>query len=199
MNIRKALKGLSAAKTLFTILIFVIAVLFYACKSNKDKSAEKNATQVSLTQLLIGDGSHVFRNASFGQDPKTVAASEKKTPDETDTNYLSYTLPVDTLHADSVNEDIDSLNYFTIAYNFDQQKLNEIDEDVFLTNDSIAAKVATRLSDYFTSKYGESASGSDSKVWSFKNNGKKMKVTLSDQSDEYDYGKLSLVFYCEDY
>lgn len=163
------------------------------------KNAVAKPRSVSLTELLLGNGQTTFRNVTFGDAPKTVQNSEKKAADEVDTNYISYTLPLDTLNADSVNEDIDSLNYFTIAYNFDQQKLNEIDEDVFLASDSIAAGVSQRLADYFTHKYGDAATGSDEQVWSYTSKGKKIKITLSDQSAEYDYGKLSLVFYCEDY
>jgi len=198
MNILRALKG-PALSILFLACFITAFVLFYGCKGHQQDNTKALPKKVNLIQLLIGSGPNVFRNVTFGADPKTVEGSEKKTPDETDTNYISYSMPLDTLHADSVNEDIDSLNYFTIAYNFDQQKLNEIDEDVFLTNDSVAAVLSNRLSDYFTDKYGQSASGSDSKVWSIKSKGKKFKVTLSDQSEEYDYGKLSLVFYSEDY
>jgi hypothetical protein len=184
-----------------TILVIIGSMGLYSCKHSAQQNNPPAQAPVTLMQLLFGKGGgdHPFRNAMFGQDTKTVKASEKRVPDETDTNYLAYTLPVDTLHPDSVNGDIDSVTYFTIAYNFDKQKLNEIDEDIFLADDSIAANLAQRISDYFTEKYGEAATGSDSKVWSFKSNGKKIKVTLSDESAEYDYGKLSLVFYCEDY
>jgi hypothetical protein len=180
------------------IIVIAFSALLYGC-NHGNKQDNKSLTVVSPLQLMIGKGDNVFRNVAFGADPKTVKAAEKKMPDEVDTNYISYSFPMDTLHADSVNEEIDSNNYFAIAYNFDQQKLNEIDEDIFLASDSVAAHLAQRFSDYFTDKYGESANASDSKVWSFTKKGQKIKVTLSDQSQEYDYGKLSLVFYCEDY
>jgi hypothetical protein len=201
MKFRQAVNSYRLMKfSLFTALAIASGLCFYACKHSSDQNnPPKPAQKISLIELLIGKKDGVFRNVTFGVDPKTVKASEKRAPDETDTNYILYTLPIDTLNIDSVNEEIDSVSYFTIAYNFDQQKLNEIDEDVFVASDSIAAGLAQRLSDYFTNKYGESATGSDTKVWSFTSKGKKMKVTLSDQSAEYDYGKLSMVFYCEDY
>lgn len=185
------------------LLLFAIAgtLGLYSCKHSQQQGNNQSSRPVSPMQLMFGktDKDHPFRNVMFGDNPKTVLASEKKAPDETDTNYLSYTFPLDTLHADSVNDEIDSVTYFTIAYNFDQQKLNEIDEDVFLATDSIAAGLADRISDYFTDKYGEAAKGSDSKVWNFKSKGKKINITLSDKSAESDYSRLELVFYCEDY
>jgi hypothetical protein len=187
--------------SLFVALLIACTLCFDGCKhaSEQNNNPPKTEQKISLIELLLGKKDGIFRNVTFGIDPKTVKASEKRAPDETDTNYIAYTMPIDTVNIDSVNEDIDSVSYFNIAYNFDQQKLNEIDEDVFVATDSVAAGLAQRLSNYFTGKYGESASGSDAKVWSFSSKGKKMKVTLSDQSEEYDYGKLSLVFYCEDY
>jgi len=201
MKFRQAGNSHHLTKSSFLIALTIIGALcLYSCKHSSDQNNTPKTTQkVSLIELLLGKKDGIFRNVTFGIDPKTAKASEKRTPDETDTNYILYTLPIDTVNVDSVNEEIDSVSYFTIAYNFDQQKLNEIDEDVFVETDSIAAGLTQRLSEYFTSKYGESASGSDTKVWSFTNKGKKMKVTLSDQSAEYDYGKLSMVFYCEDY
>jgi hypothetical protein len=199
MNIRKVGNNRIIAN-LFPAALITCFTLLYACNSgNKQSDPQKAAPKVNPIQLLIGNGTNVFRNVSFGVDPATVKSSEKKAPDEIDTTYISYSLPLDTIHADSVNEEIDSLNYFTIVYNFDQQKLNEIDEDVLLANDTAASVLSSRLADYFTNKYGTPANGSDAMVWSFKHKGKKMKVTLSDQSEEYDYGKLSLVFYCEDF
>jgi len=128
-----------------------------------------------------------------------VLNSEKKIPDENDTDDITYTLPIDTLRPDSVNEPFDSVNYFTITYYFDKEKLNEVDEDIYLESDSVAANLMGRLSDYLTSKYGDYASKVDSRVWSTMRNGKKEWITLSDQSEEYDNGKLLLVFYSEDY
>lgn len=207
MKTRQAGKGLSLVKTGFYLTLVLCPLLFTSCRHTPEKNATENAStpvvqpphKVTLIALLLGGEEKTFRNVSFGDNPETVRHSEKKAADEVDTNYLSYTLPLDTINADSVNEQIDSLNYFTIAYNFDQQKLNEVDEDVYLSTDSVAAELAQRFSNYFTDKYGQPAAGSDETVWSFTSKGKKIKVTLSDQSAEYDYGKLSLVFYCEDY
>lgn len=209
MKTRQAGKSHSHIPANSFITLVACSLFLYSCHSNTQqqntatnsvvKPAAIRPHSVSIIELLVGNGKNAFRNVSFGDNPKTVQNSEKKAADEIDTNYVSYTLPLDTLNADSVNEEIDSLNYFSIAYNFDQQKLNEIDEDIFLATDSVAAGVAQRFTDYFTNKYGEAATGSDEQVWSFTSKGKKVKVTLSDQSAEYDYGKLSLVFYCEDY
>jgi len=179
------------------VIAAILCITFVSCRNNKN--AKISPYQISLIQLLVGDGANQFRKISLGVDVKSVLAIEKKKPDENDTNYIFYSLPMDTLYPDSVNETVDTLNYFTVAYNFDQQKLNEIDEDVYLSSDSSAAILLGRLSDYFTTKYGEGIKESDHIIWKMKKvNGKLPKVSLSDESEEYDYGKLSLVYYLED-
>jgi len=182
------------------ISLAVITAFCITLVSCHHKNGEKlTPTQITLVQLLLGDGTNQFRKVSLGMEPKAVLAAEKKKADENDTNYIFYSLPMDTLYPDSVNEQADTLNYFTIAYNFDQQKLNEIDEDVFLSTDSSAAALTSRLSDYFTTKYGDGMKESDHIIWKLKKvNGKTAKLSLSDESEEYDYGKLSLVYYLED-
>lgn len=187
-------------KYLFTLVLSASAVsCLFIASCHTPKSNKVTPTQVSLIQLLIGNGKNQFRHVSLGMDSKTVLAAEKKTPDETDTNYIFYTLPIDTLYPDSVNETVDTLNYYTVAYNFDQQKLNEIDEDIYLSTDSAAAVLMRRLTDYFSSKYGQGIADGDNTVWSMnKINGRASKISLGDESEEYDYGKLSLVYYIED-
>jgi hypothetical protein len=180
---------------LLVITTFTITII--SCKRQKNEKV--TPTQISLVQLLVGDGTNQFRHISLGMDTKSVISTEKKAPDEKDSNYIFYSLPMDTLYPDSVNESVDTLNYFTVAYSFDQQKLSEIDEDVYVATDSSAAAVKSRLVDYFTTKYGDGTLDKDNIIWKIKKiNGKMAKVSLSDESEEYDYGKLSLVYYLED-
>ncbi len=155
--------------------------------------------KVSLVKLLVGNGNNLFRSVDLGNDMKTVLHSEKKIPDENDTDDISYIMPMDTLQPDSVNEPIDSVDFFKITYYFDKEKLNEIDEDIYIENDSVAANLLGKLSGYLSSKYGDYASQNDSRVWKITHNGKKEWISLSDQSEEYDIGKLLLVFYSEEY
>ncbi len=181
-------------------------MLFYiACNNSTNVSSNASAgnsraeQKTNLIQLLVGNGNKLFRSVDLGTDFKTVLSSEKKIPDENDTDDITYTLPIDTLRPDSVNEPFDSVNYFTVTYYFQKDKLNEVDEVIYLESDSDAANLAGRLTSYLTSKYGDYASKVDSRVWNTTRNGKKEWITLSDQSEEYDGGKLSLVFYSEDY
>jgi len=174
-----------------------LCIVLVSCNSNSNKKL--TPSQISLVQLLIGDGTNQFRHVSLDMDIKSVTTTEKKTPDEKDTNYVFYSLPMDTLYPDSVNEGVDTLNYFTVAYNFDGQKLSEIDEDIYVATDSAAASLKARLVDYFTTKFGDGQVDGDNIVWKLKKStGKRTKVSLSDESEEYDYGKLSLVYYNED-
>ena len=161
-------------------------------------NASKGTQKAGLLKLLLGNGNNLFRTVNLGADYKMVLGSEKKIPDENDTDDISYTLPIDTLQPDSINEPIDSINYFKITYYFDKEKLNEIDEDIYLESDSNAAILLDRLTDYFSSKYGDYAPQNDSRVWNLSHKGKKEWVSLSDESEEYDNGKLQLVFYSED-
>jgi hypothetical protein len=188
---------ISTLNKLSLLFLTTFCITFVSCRNKKNDKL--TPYQISLTQLLVGDGTHQFRKVSLGIDAKSVLLAEKKKPEENDTNYIFYTLAMDTLYPDSVGELPDTLNYFNIAYNFDQQKLNEIDEDIYLSTDSAAALLQSRLSDYFTSKYGDGTKESDHTVWKMKKiNGKTSKLSLSDESEEYDYGKLSLVYYLED-
>jgi hypothetical protein len=191
-------------------VIYILAITFiYSCNcscnnySNKTGSSNTNIPKgeqrISLIKLLIGNGSNLFRLVDLGADSKTVLNSEKKIPDENDTDDISYTIPIDTIQPDSVNESFDSVNYFKITYYFDREKLNEIDEDIYLENDSIASVILGRLTDNISSKYGDYATQNDSRVWKITQKGKKEWISLSDQSEEYDIGKLLLVYYSEEY
>jgi hypothetical protein len=195
MKLRQKEVNPSLLKLFIACFAVICSVIVISCNGKKNTPTNKG---ISLVELLIGNGSSPFRNTTLGSDINTVLKSEKKSPDEKDSNYLYYSLPMDTLYPDSVDAAVDTMNYYTIAYNFTQLKLNEVDEYVYLATDSMAAGLGRRLSDYFTNKYGESKDASDSKVWSFRKNGIKTNISLSDESEEYDYGKLSLVYYTED-
>jgi len=184
------------------MLIGIVGVLAYSScnnSSNVNNTNSKTEQKISVIQLLVGNGGNLFRAVDLGIDSKTVLNAEKKIPDENDTDDISYTLPMDTIQPDSVNEPIDSVSYFRITYYFHKEKLNEIDEDIYSDNDSTSAILLEKLTAYYSSKYGDYASQNDSRVWSVKRKGKKEWISLSDQSEEYDYGKLALVLYSEDY
>lgn len=185
-------------------VVIIPALIFWACNNsntvsnNPPANNPSSAQRIGLIKLLVGNGNNLFRSVNLGEDLKTVLNSEKKIPDENDTDDISYTFPMDTVQPDSINEPIDSINYFKITYYLDKEKLNEIDEDIYLESDSSASNLLNRLTDYLSSKYGEFATRNDSRVWSVSRNGKKVWLSLSDQSEEYDNGKLLLVLYSED-
>lgn len=205
MNFFAFHKNSSPVKWISIATVVILPFVYIGCHNSTPvnyaapAASAKNEQEIDIVNLLIGNGNHFFRSVELGSDTKTVLGSEKKIPDENDTDDISYTLPIDTMHPDSVNEPIDSINYFTITYYFDKGKLNEIDEDVYLDSDSTAADIMDRLTDYLGAKYGDYASQNDSRVWSTTRNVKKEWITLSDQSEEYDNGKLLLVFYSEEY
>lgn len=183
----------------------LLFLIYTSCNNSTSKAntaiaiGPKAERKESLIELLIGNSDKVFRSVNLGADSKTVLNSEKKIPDENDTDDISYTLPMDTLQPDSVNEPIDSVSYFKITYYFDKGKLNEVEEDIYMESDSLAANLLERFTDYFGLKYGNYASRNDSRVWEITHGGKKDWVSLGDQSEEYNSGKLLLVFYSEQY
>ncbi len=195
-SLRKIVSGLLAG----VLLVFI----YSSCNNSTNNSNSvsdnnlKGAQKKGLIKLLLGNGQNLFRSVNLGLGYKVVLGLERKIPDENDTDDVSYTFPIDTLQPDSINEPIDSVNYFKITYYFDREKLNEIDEDIYLETDSNAAIVLDRLTEYLSSKYGDYVSQNDSRIWNLSHKGKKEWVSLSDQSEEYDNGKLQLVFYSED-
>jgi hypothetical protein len=187
------------------IIVGIVVVLLYSSCNNSTNNSNtppdnfvKGRPKPSLIKILLGDGRNLFRSVNLGTDFKTALGSEQKIPDENDTDDISYTFPIDTLQPDSINEPIDSVNYFKITYYFHKEKLNEIDEDIYLESDSSAAILLNRLTEYLSLKYNDYTTQNDSRIWSLSNKGKKEWVSLSDQSEEYDNGKLQLVFYSED-
>jgi len=196
-------KNISPLRWIYIFVEFILSLVYIGCnnspKPNYAVVPGKNEPKIDIVNLLIGNGNNFFRSVELGADIKAVLSSEKRIPDENDTGDISYTMPIDTMHPDSANEPIDSVNYFTVTYYFDKGKLNEIDEDVYLGSDSAAANTMSRLTDYLSSKYGDYVSQNDSRVWNTTRSGKKQWITLSDQSEEYDTGKLLLVFYSEEY
>jgi hypothetical protein len=192
----------------FSFILGLIILITISCNNTATTNTGASTTvsnsglpsqKTTLIKLLLGNGNNLFRTVNLGADFKSVLASEKKLPDENDTDDISFTLPIDTLRPDSVNEPFDSVNYYKITYYFYKNKLNEIDEDIFLENDSAAATLFNRFTDYFTDKYGDYASQNDSRVWRISKKGAKEWVSLSDQSEEYDGGKLTIVLYGEEY
>ncbi len=189
------------------VICGIVSILMYSACNNPNTAStnttnapvSKTEQKTTLIKLLIGSGTNLFRSVDLGVDFKTVLSAEKKIPDENDTDDISYTMPIDTIQPDSINEPFDSVNYYKITYYFDREKLNEIDEDIYLESDSAAANLLERFTDYFTSKYGDYASQNDSRVWRVNHRGKKEWISLSDQSEEYDNGKLLLVLYSEEY
>jgi hypothetical protein len=107
---------------------------------------------------------------------------EQKTEEE-ETDYLFYSLDFkDTLKA----------NYY---YSFDEG-LDEIGVDVFREKSKDIDWLFNQLKTYYTKHYGSPKEESGLLIWYVKNQGKEgAEITLSDESGDYGYGKLTLTFF----
>lgn len=173
-------------------LLILFSLFFYSCYNNGISSQGKT-NKTSELELLLGNGKYLFRNIHLASSPAEVMKSEPFVPEEKDSEYISYSLPLDT---GKLNYN-DTLNYFTIDYNFDKNKLYEIDEDIYIRSDSGASSLYSNIKEYFTSKYGDGVNNMDGLLWTVNENDLKVKISLTDESEEYDYGKISLVLYDE--
>lgn len=193
--------------------IFILALVFISCNNGKKNapaaktpicnppSAKKNSLVSTDTssnvfipygkyfQLLMKNNQGVFRGLHFGMSPESVEKAEQITPDENDKDYLFYTIPFDTLAADSNN-------YFTISYSFDERGMNEIKAEVFLNAEQDAQQLINKIETFYNQKYQKPSNENDIIIWTIRDpNYGKIKIALADESSEYGYGKITLSFY----
>ncbi|HVA98448.1 MAG TPA: hypothetical protein VNG53_06100 [Bacteroidia bacterium] len=143
--------------------------------------------------MFMKSNQGLFRGLDFGMSPENVVKSEQIEPDENDKDYLFYTIPFDTLAADSNN-------YFTISYSFDERGMNEIKAEVFLNTDQDAEQLINKITSYYNQKYQKATNEDETSIWTLHDpNYGKIKIALADESAEYGYGKITLSFYNGDY
>ncbi|MEO6882934.1 MAG: hypothetical protein ABI199_02790 [Bacteroidia bacterium] len=160
---------------------------------NNDSTSTIFIAYGSVFASLMKNDQGIFRGLHFGMNPENVKKSEEMKPDEDDKDYLFYTIPFDTIAADSNN-------YYTISYSFDERGMSEIKAEVFFNTNQDAAQLVKKLEDFYEKKYQQPITENEASIWTVRDpNYGKIKIAMSDESYEYGYGKITLSFYNADY
>ncbi|MES2140338.1 MAG: hypothetical protein V4511_11585 [Bacteroidota bacterium] len=166
------------------ILFLFLGFVVLSC--NEPKSALSEYGPV-FEKVMISDTS-VFRGFNLGDSLNFVRSKETNKPVEVDKEYLYYEYK------------LDSEGSFNIAYNFDEQGLNEIHSDIFINNADNADEVFDKFKTYFDGHFGTSQAQMGFTIWSVKS--KKygqVIINLSNESTDFTVdkapGKISLWIY----
>lgn len=129
-----------------------------------------------------------FRGFNFGAKQDSVAKKETGPPAETDKDYLYYEYR------------INPGGTFNVTYDFDEEGLNEIQSDVFVTDPNQTDSVFNSFKTYFDDHFGKEESDMGYNVWSVKSDKYgDVKINLSDQSTSLTAdkapGKISIWIY----
>ena len=119
------------------IFFGIIISFLTSCGGNNDISSE-----VDVFDEIVSDKKEgTIRGANLGASVRAIRANEPHGLTENDSTYLFYEFTIDTT------------TYYTVAYNFVSDSLNEIRIDVYLRDDEGAAALTTKLKKYFSSKF----------------------------------------------
>lgn len=166
------------------ILVSVVSALFASCSSNEE-SKETKEKELTLFQKIVQDSTHHFHSVDLGQAIGEVKLAEKtKVKDEQD-DYLFYEVP------------IDATTNYTFAYSFDDDGLYEIQVDVFLKDKEEALGLFTEFKRDYIKKYGPmSEKDTGYAFWQILlPDSNEAEISVMEESDEFDQGKLSITFY----
>jgi len=129
----------------------------------------------------------LFRGTSLGISRKEIKGIEVSGLKEEDTNegidFLFYEFVVDS-----------SISY-NVAYYFENNRLNNIEADIYLLNEPEAAELFNSFKRYFEKKYGKAETDGDFFLWIAKSKSGKARIALADESPSYKRGKLTLVIH----
>ena len=127
-----------------------------------------------------------FRGVSIRSSPEEVKQKEAIPPKNEETDYLFYEI--------SLNSDNE---YFTVGYSFNEKGVYEILLDVNLEKPENALQLFQELNENFRLRFGVPVQEDETTiVWTFKSErSEDVEVTLSDESDNDNAGKISVSFY----
>ncbi len=129
----------------------------------------------------------MLRGIDLGANLEEIKKAESAHISEESPDYLFYEFPVD------------STNNYTIAYTLENNSLNEIRADIYVTNDTIAKTLCESFISYFSKRYKEPQK-ENNVLWSWLTlyNNTSVRIELMDESADYHHvGKLSLIIYKE--
>jgi hypothetical protein len=169
-------------------LFLLSAILFInqqACKNRQQTNGKatdsttassKPATDVAiaghLAELNLTPNSD-WRGINLGDDFANVKATEKGEAFESDDKHVGYTV------------EFKNLESADMLYHQANQKVSEIDVDLFLNTRQSVDAHQKELGDYFTSKYGSSKPTDGGLAWT---GPKGQQVLLKDVSKGKDFG-----------
>lgn len=138
-----------------------------------------------------------FRGINIDDSPEKVLSMEDSTK-LADSNrgntYLYYDIPM------KKKGTTKNANSFTVAYNFEDEKLYEIQVDIYIEDQGDCQYIYEGLIDLFSRKYGPSTQDEDYLVWNTSTkDGDNISYELVDESSQYKSGKLSLTIFNVDY
>ena len=193
----------SYGKDSFRRVLGILLILFSSCggdKSSLSKDAEPFDTIKSdehpfrgmpesgtIIEKIMKSDSGIFRGTELCMSLEKVKSKETIPPSEEDSLYLYYEVA------------LDSANSLTVAYDFDEKGLKEIQADIFLKNENQFNDLLKKFKIYFHNKYGEGENANGFWVWTIKEKQRNIQIALSDESTDYQYSKLSLSVYNADY
>lgn len=152
--------------------------------------------RVALEDVIKSEQGH-FRGLSIDDSPEKVLASEDTTKlvdrNRSDT-YFYFDFPL------KKKSEVKGANSLTVAYNFEDGKLYEIQADIYLESESDCEHIYEELIALFNKKYGKYITDEDYLVWYTKlEDGDSISFELVNESSEYEAGKLSLTIFNVDY
>lgn len=166
-------------------ILLLIGVLVSGCTKH-----------LELKDVIRTEQGH-FRGVSIDDSPEMVMAIEDSTKladrNRTDT-YLYYDFPL------KKKSEIKGANSLTVAYNFEDGKLFEIQADIYLEDIGDCNHIYEQLIELFNRKYGDYVTDEGYLVWKTQlSGGDKISVELINETSEYKVGKLSLTIFNDDY
>lgn len=170
-------------KTKPLFLFLSVATIIISCGTDKSPLAKYGA----VFENVMRSDQEVFRGFSLGDNIDSVRTKEEK-PIEEDDAYLYYEYSVDTTAT------------YSIAYTFENKKLNEIQSYVFVNDNAKTEETLNTFKKYFDEHYGASQDHMGFFVWTVKSNlYGTVRINLSDESEDFSVpnapGKISIWIY----
>jgi hypothetical protein len=172
----------------FKLLLVTILFTVMSCTDNGTEKHEPEQYGSIFKEVVISEEG-IFRTFTLGNAINEVLEKETAKPQEQDINYLYYEYK------------IDSNVTYNIKYTFDERGLNEIESDIFITNNAeLADETFAKFKKYFDDHYGESQTQRGFNIWPVKSDeyGEVM-IDLGNESPAFDskngVSKISLWIY----
>lgn len=161
--------------TIFYVMVMFFGVVIFSCHS-VDESVYK--------KINVAGGD--FRGVCIRSSPEEVKQKENTPPKNEEADFLFYEFPL------NGNDE-----FFTVGYSFNEKGVYEILLDVNLSKPEDALGLFQSFSADFRSRYGEPRQEDESTVvWTIKSErSEEVELTLSDESDSDNAGKISVSLY----